>query len=126
MFRVYVVSETAQAELKSERVYMPLMNGGRLDKALRSRTIETRDGAITKKLDVAAGAYTRPLFTSQGGQTFFPMGNDAQGGRTCAFTEWGGQRGLTLVNYSAQPEPFRTLKFNNHSPKNAYVKLKSG
>ena len=42
----------------------PLIDGERLDKALRTRTIETRDGAITKKLDVAAGAYTRPPFCS--------------------------------------------------------------
>ena len=34
-------------------------------------------------------------------------------------------RGLTLVHYSAQPEPFLSLKLNNYSLKSAYVELNS-
>jgi hypothetical protein len=34
-------------------------------------------------------------------------------------------RGLTLVQYSAQPEPFLSLKLNNYPPKSACVELNS-
>ena len=61
-------------------------------------------------LRCAAGAYTRPLFSPQGGVNIHYSGermmrtvmNDAYGSRTCVFMEWGCQQGLTLVHFSAQ------------------------
>ena len=35
------------------------------------------------------------------------------------------RQGLTLVHYSAQPEPFLSLELNNYAPKSAYVELNS-
>jgi len=77
MFRGYFVSETAQVELKSGRVYAPASMLSNISPCASTSTL------MSRKIWCSSSSLRSSSFTAS----------------------W---QGLTLVHFSAQPEPFLT------------------